>query len=72
MTTSKIEAGFSETEVRAKYETMLNGFYQLLADKLSTISMRVRESVARENTIAFYRRRDGITITEEQLLAILN
>jgi len=72
MTTSKIEAGFSETEVRAKYETMLNGFYQLSADKLSTISMRVRESVARENTIAFYRRRDGITITEEQLLAILN
>ena len=62
----------SEIEVKAKYSAMLNGFYQLTADKLAAISMQDREASARQNTIAFFKRRDGITITEEQLLALLD
>ena len=72
MTTSNIETSFSESEVKAKYETMLNSFYQLPADVVDTVSMRDREFAARENTIAFFKRRDGKTITEEWLLAILD
>lgn len=63
--------GLSVSEVIAKYQTMLNGFYQLPADKLDTIPVGDMESVARENTIAFFKNRDGITLTEEQLMVIL-
>ena len=62
----------SETEVKAKYQTMLDGFYHLPADVVDRIPMGDRESVARVNVIAFFKNRDGITITEEQLLAILD
>jgi hypothetical protein len=69
--TSNIETSLSESEVKAKYQTMLNSFYQLPADRLHTISMQDREFAAREGTMVFFKRRDGITLSEEQLLAII-
>lgn len=69
MTTSN---NVSETEVKAKYQTMLDGFYHLPADVVDRIPIGDRESVARVNIIAFFKNRDGMTITEEQLLAVLD
>jgi hypothetical protein len=69
ITTSNI---LSESEVKAKYQTMLDGFYHLPADVVDRIPMGDREAVTRVNIIAFFKNRDGITITEKQLFAILD
>jgi hypothetical protein len=70
MTMAKTKADVSESEVRAVYRALFDGFYQLPADQLKTIPVQDMEFASRQGAIAIFNRR-GIAFTEEEILAIV-